>query len=188
LPRRLLASSDLYNAPEVWLPKLQSAYRDVRDMHELPDLVRDVGFVLQLDGEIRTGGFAQYFFNPACRDVYDAWFVLVEYDRICADLVSEALRRIGVSYQIDLDPTRLPDDDDGEALRIARGRLIDAVTQARAQSGTLIERFTRFRDRLAEDVDGADGLEHLTRCWLNYDEWKEAIVSRVLGNRFEFTR
>jgi hypothetical protein len=183
--RRLLASSDLYHAPEVWMPKLQSALREVPDFDELPDVVRDVALVLELDREVQTGGFAQYFFNPPCRRVYETYDVLVELDRICADLVSEALRRVGMSYSVELDPKSLPDGDP-EAVRIALGRLIDAATQARAQSGTLLERFVRFRDRLATDFEGAEGLEALTRCWVNYDEWKEAIVARVLGNRFDF--
>jgi hypothetical protein len=185
---QLLASSDLCNAPEVWLPKLQAAVRKRRDLHTLPEVVRDVGLVLELDAEVHSGGFALYLFNPPCRHVYDAWYVLDELDTTCVGLLSAALRRVGVSYGIEVDPKQLAASNDDDALRCGYGRLIDVVTRARGESGTLQERFARFRDRLEADADGVEGLGSVSRKWCDHDRWKETIVRRILAHRFEFLR
>jgi len=182
---RLLARSDLVHPPEVWLPKLQAAMRARRDLLTLPELVRDVGLVLVLDAEVRGGGFALFFFNPSCRHVFETWFALEALDPTCVELMTDALARVGLSYGIDLDVRALAEME-GDVLRPAYGRLIDIVTCARNESGTLLEKFARFQNRLAADQDGLEGLASLDARWCAYEDWKEPVIERILANRLEF--
>ena len=182
---RLLARTDLIQGPESWIPKLGRSIRRRRDLHTLPELVRNVTYVLALDDEVREGGFAQYFFNPACAYVFDTWDVLGELDPPSADLLAAALSRVGAAHVIDLDIERMSAQDP-TALEAAYGRLIDVISKAREEPGTLVEQFVKFRERYAPDLGELEGFTALYPKWCEQKGLHEAVANIVLANRFDF--
>jgi hypothetical protein len=156
-----IAAPDLDDCYNVNYPRRMFSERDLAlptaDLACL--LVERLG--VQLDMEVRNGGFAQYFFNRTCPQAFDAWFAAESIVPVAHDLLGVALNRLGGEFSVNLDLANIIQFGGGKALGPAYGALLGIYKQQRNTGGALIDQFASFRDRLAAPRGAVEGFDSL---------------------------
>jgi hypothetical protein len=140
---------------------------------------RDLAFIFELDTQVTTGGFAQYFFASSCTNAFDAWFASDVIDGMTNELLSHALRRLGIEYGVDLDLHRLISEGGGDALGKAYAQLIEIYQGAHQTSADLKDAFIAFVGRLEGDKQGAPGFDKINRQYLAEVDADAAVAEHV---------
>jgi len=146
---------------------------------EADDAHRDVAFMFELDHQVRSGGFAQYFFNASGPNAFDAWFASDVIDGSANELLSYALQRLGVEFGVDLELHRLLDEGGTDALGKAYAQLIEVYQGAHKASGDLKKAFAAFSDRLDGDKQGLPGFGKINRKYLKEVDIDASVAEHV---------
>jgi hypothetical protein len=149
---------------------------------DAPQPFRDAALLLELDGQVRNGGFAQYFFNASCLNAFDAWFLCSDVDPSADAILSLALRRVGVEFGLPLDLHALVASGGGEALGPSFGGLLDVYRNAHRAPGALLEQFVAFRDRLASAKGDLPGFDELNMRFFRETQIPATLVKHVRAN------
>ena len=123
--------------------------------------MRALAVLFELDGQVRNGGFAQYFFNASCPQAFDAWFAAEDLAPTAHLLLGAALKRLGSEFGVNLDLDGIIQSGGGGALGPAYDGLLGIYKQQRSAPGDLLVRFANFRDRVALPRAGLDGFDTL---------------------------
>lgn len=175
-------------ADDLKRPDLELAERLRELAPNAPDDWSALGSLFELDDEVRNGGFAQYFFNPSCVGVLDAWLFAREAAPLAAELLALAVLRLGATagQTIDLE-ARLAAVGPG-GLFPALEALMAIHRQAHEAAGDVRAAFARFRDASAQAAGPLRGFDALNeRFWLEVDI-DAAAVAHVRANAAEFVQ
>lgn len=175
----MLSRADLKLADDKLGALLRKRTAGMENNKEADESHRDVAFIFELDHQVRTGGFAQYFFATSCMNAFDAWFASDVIDGVTNELLSHALHRLGVEFGVDLELHRLIDEGGGDALGKAYTQLVEIFQTAHQVSADLQEAFTAFSDRLDGDKQGVPGFGRINRQYLKEVDTDAAIAEHV---------
>jgi hypothetical protein len=140
---------------------------------------RDVAFMFELDDQVRTGGFAQYFFASSCLNAFDAWFASDVIDEMINELLSHALQRLGAEFGVDLELHRLLGEGGGDAMGKAYSQLIEIYQAAHKGPGDLAEAFVAFAERLDDDKQGLPGFTKINQRYIDEVDVEAAAADHV---------
>lgn len=147
---------------------------------EADDSHRDIAFMYELDEQVQEGGFAQYFFASSCPNAFDAWFAADLVDGTINELLSHALIRLGVEFDVDLDLHRLHEGG-GEVLGKAYGQLMVIYHMAHQAAPDLKQAFDAFTARLDPDKEGAPGFAKINKRYKADVDVDAAVLEHVRG-------
>jgi hypothetical protein len=157
-----LARRDLSLADAALVAKVGDCTIGQADLEDAPDPVRDFACLKDLDREIRSGGFAQYFFSFSAKYAFDVWLASQETTDEFYDLVTRAIARVTFEFGDLLDLHAIFEESDGKAMPDAYKRYIATIVKAQAPGGDRGQTFSDFRDRVNRRFGAWDGLEGLT--------------------------
>lgn len=146
---------------------------------EADEAHRDLAFMFELDQQVRIAGFAQYFFATSCTNAFDAWFASDLIDGTVNELLSHALKRLGVEFGVDLELHKLFNEGGGDAMGKAYAQLIEVFQTAHQTSADLKEGFATFSGRLEADKPGAPGFAKINREYLKEVDVDAAVAEFV---------
>ena len=176
----MLSRADLKLPDDKLGALLRKRTQGMESNKEADEAHRDVAFMFELDTQVRSGGFAQYFFGASCTNAFDAWFASDVIDATANELLSHALERVGVEFDVDLELHRLIEEGGGDALGKAYAQLI-AIYQAAHGSGDvdLKQAFVAFANRLDDDKQGLPGFGKLNRRYFAEVDLDAAVAEHV---------
>jgi hypothetical protein len=140
---------------------------------------REVAFLFELDQQVRSGGFSQYFFNTSGANAFDAWFATDVIDGTANELLSHALQRLGVEFGVDLELHRLIEEGGGDAIGRAYAQLLVIYQEARKVSDDLKQSYVAFAERLRPDRQGIPGFASIDKRFLAEVDVKTAVCEHV---------
>jgi hypothetical protein len=167
-------------------PEVEQALRDLTlglDADQsAPRALRDVAVLFQLDAEVRSGGFAHYFFHESCPNAFDAWFATAIILKPANQILELAFLRLGSEFDAYLNLRALLESRGGNGMGPAYADLLGIHKQAREGPGEEHVKFATFRESLAMPRGKLSGFDELDARFSRETALPVALVGYAKAN------
>jgi hypothetical protein len=143
---------------------------------DAPPVERNVLLVLELDQQVKNGGFDQYFFNCG-ENALEALLVLRSLAEPTAGLYERVLSIAAAQMPADIDLKRLRT---GTELAIQNERWLAALDRSRSFGASLLDRFVTFRERIRTNE-----MFSLALKWCSASQVRPTVAKYLLEHRDE---
>lgn len=145
----------------------------------MPEKVRDLALVLELERQVFNGGFAQFFFNSSGGRAVDTWIASRKIDRTAHALLGAAFVRLGTEFGFDLALANLRRLRGDEGLAAAEGYVLGIQRRQRELPDGIVEIFISFAKRLEEPHGAIEGFKTLNESFWEETELYTAMAEHV---------
>lgn len=181
-----ITRSDLLLSDDDLVAKLRTIDRLEAEASGMSILV-DIVHLLELDHQVKNGGFAQYFFNASSQFAFDAWFASQSVGDELYDLMTRAIARVTFELGDEIDLHAIFQSQGGAGINGAYARYVDAMVRGRGSSLDTLRAFAAFRDRVNRRAADWQGLDELTTEYLTAFDMTAAVTKLARENAASFS-